>query len=359
MKTKNNTKTLSQLIGEQYGKKGTPKRDKFDKGYESFKLGALIHEARLEKGLTQEQLAEKCGTNKSYISKVENDIKLKAEEIALINRVSEAFHAKNKKVVVIINAGGVIETVSWRDKVDAILLTWQPGLEAGNAVADILSGKVNPSGKLATTFPVKYEDEVSGKNFPGKEFTDKATKGMFGRPQIPAEVIYEEGIYVGYRYYNTFKVKPAYAFGYGLSYTNFEYSNLKLNAKTFNGKIIATVDIKNTGTVAGKEVVQLYISAPSKKLQKPAEELKAFGKTNLLQPGQKQTLQFEITAKDIASYNTASTAWVADEGAYTLKIGASSENILQKTSFSLPKPIIVEKCNKVLLPQVQINELKQ
>ncbi|MGG9960314.1 glycoside hydrolase family 3 C-terminal domain-containing protein [Ferruginibacter sp. SUN106] len=291
--------------------------------------------------------------------KVDNDFNLKADEIKLITEVSNAFHAKNKKVVVIINAGGVIETVSWRDRVDAILLSWQPGLEAGNAVADIIRGTINPSGKLATTFPVQYADDVTGKNFPGKEFTDQQTKGMFGMPQIPAEVTYEEGIYVGYRYYNSFSVKPAYEFGYGLSYTNFQYSNLKLSATAFTGKIIATVDIKNTGSVAGKEVVQLYISAPAQKLQKPAEELKAFGKTNLLQPGQQQTLQFEITAKDMASFDTPSSGWVAEAGNYTVKIGASSENILQTKTFSLNKEMVVEKCHKVLVPQVTINELKK
>ncbi len=291
--------------------------------------------------------------------KIENDFNLKQSEINLIINVSQAFHANNKKVVVIINAGGVIETASWRDKVDAVLMTWQPGLEAGNAVADILSGTINPSGKLATTFPVKYEDEITGKNFPGKEFADRAEKGMFGMPQIPAEVIYEEGIFVGYRYYNTFNVKPAYEFGYGLSYTNFEYSNFKLNTTTFKGKIIITVDVKNTGTVAGKEVAQLYITAPSSKLQKPAIELKAFDKTNLLKPGQKQTLQFKIAAKDIASFDSGSSSWIASAGIYTVKVGSSSENILQKTSFTVSKEIIVEKCNKVLLPQVHIEELQK
>lgn len=291
--------------------------------------------------------------------KVENDFMLKTEELELINNVSNAFHAKNKKVVVIINAGGVIETASWRNKVDAILLTWQPGLEAGNAVADILSGKVNPSGKLATTFPVNYSDDITVKNFPGKEFPEQATKGMLGMPQMPAEVIYEEGIYVGYRYYNTFNVKPAYAFGYGLSYTDFVYSNLKLNAKTFSGKIIATVDVTNTGKVAGKEVVQLYLSAPSQKLHKPTAELKAFGKTNLLQPGQKQTVQFQIAAKDLASFDTQTSSWVAEPGSYVVKVGSSSENILLKSSFNVQKEMIVEKCYNVLMPQAPVNELKK
>lgn len=292
--------------------------------------------------------------------KIENDFNLKEAEIKLINDVSTAFHAKGKKVVVIINAGGVVEVASWRDKVDAILLAWQPGLEAGNAVADILSGKVNPSGKLATTFPVKYEDEVSAKNFPGKEFPEKATNtGMFGMKAIPAEVTYEEGIFVGYRYYNSFNVKPAYEFGFGLSYTNFAYSNLKLSPTSFNGKITVTVDVINTGKVAGKEVVQLYLSAPSVKLMKPNEELKAFAKTSLLQPGQKQTISFVIGAKELASFDTNSTSWIAEAGKYTVKIGASSLNIKQAATFSLAKELVVEKCFKVLVPKAEINELKK
>ena len=290
--------------------------------------------------------------------KIENDFNLSAAEISLLNNVSTAFHAKNKKVIVVLNVGGIIEIASWKDKADAILLTWQPGLEAGSAVADVLSGKVNPSGKLASTFPVKYEDASSSKNFPGKEFPEQATNSMMGK-QMPAEVTYEEGIYVGYRYYNTFNVKPAYEFGYGLSYTNFAYSNLKLSSPAFNGKITATVEIKNTGKVAGKEVVQLYVTAPSGKLEMPAIELKAFGKTNLLPPGQSQILSFELSAKDIASFDTESTSWIAGAGNYTVKVGSSSQTVLQSVSFSVPKEIIVEKCNKALVPQVAINELKK
>jgi beta-glucosidase len=290
--------------------------------------------------------------------KVENDFNLKEAEVKLINEVSAAFHAKNKKVVVIINAGGVIEVASWRDKVDAILLVWQPGLEAGNAVADVLGGKVNPSGRLATTFPVKYEDDITSKNFPGKEFPEQATSGAFGMKLMPAEVSYEEGIYVGYRYYNTFKVNPAYEFGYGLSYTNFNISNLKLGSSTFNGKLTATVDVKNTGTVAGKQVVQLYLTAPAGKLDKPAMELKAFDKTRLLQPGETQTIRFTIEAGALASFYTNRSAWVADAGKYTIQVGASSANINQSASFTLPKEIVTEKVNKVLTPKVEIKEEK-
>ncbi len=183
--------------------------------------------------------------------KQENDFYLSNEETSLIKKVAAAFHTKGKKVVVIINAGGVIDIASWSHEVDAILLTWQGGQEAGNAVADLLSGKVNPSGKLATTIPVLYSDEYSSKNFPGVEFPEKATTGMLGMKAIPAEVRYEEGIYVGYRYFNTFNVKPAYPFGYGLSYTSFSYRNLKLSSTQMNGKITASITIQNTGKTAG------------------------------------------------------------------------------------------------------------
>lgn len=290
---------------------------------------------------------------------VANDFNLSKAELKLIDDVTNAFHAKGKKVIVIINAGGVIEVASWRDKVDAVLLAWQPGLEAGNAVADILSGKVNPSGKLAVTFPVKYEDDITAKNFPGKEFPEKASAGQFGMKSIPAEVSYDEGIYVGYRYYNTFNVKPAYEFGYGLSYSSFAYSNLKLSSSAFKGKFIVTVDVTNNGNVAGKEVVQLYLTAPSARLQKPNEELKSFAKTDLLQPGQKQTISFVLEPKDLASFDTNSTSWIAEAGTYTVKIGTSSLDIKQTATFNLTKELVAEKCNRVLSPQVEMNELKK
>lgn len=290
--------------------------------------------------------------------KVEDDFELTAAEQDMVKTVADAYHAQHKKVIVVLNIGGVIDVMHWRDNADAILLAWQPGLEGGNAITDVLSGKVNPSGKLASTFPVAYADVPSAKNFPGKEFPEKATNGFMGK-SIPAEVTYEEGIYVGYRYYTTFNVKPAYEFGYGLSYTTFGYSGLKLSAQTFSDKITATVTVTNTGKVAGKEVVQLYLSAPVNKLDKPAEELKSFGKTSLLQPGQSETLSFTLTPEDLASFDTASSSWVADGGKYTVKIGASSLNIKQTVTFSLPKTTIVEKDHKALVPQVAITELKK
>ena len=290
--------------------------------------------------------------------KKENDFYLSDAEQKLINTVSDAYHAKGKKVIVIINAGGVIDVASWRNKADAILLAWQGGQEAGNAVADILSGKQNPSGKLATTFPVKYEDESSSINFPGKEFPERATTGMLGMKAVPAEVTYEEGIYVGYRYFTTFGVKPAYEFGYGQSYTSFSYSGLTMSSTTMEKPVTVTVTITNKGRKAGKEVVQLYISAPAGQVNKPAAELKGFAKTKLLKPGESQKISFTLTPADLASFNTNRSAWIADPGTYQVKIGASSLDIRQTGSFSLPKEVLTEQCNKVMTPQVEIKELK-
>jgi beta-glucosidase len=290
--------------------------------------------------------------------KVENDYELTDAEKTVIKNVSDAFHAKGKKVVVVLNIGGVIDVMQWRDAADAILLAWQPGLEGGNAMADVLGGKVTPSGKLATTFAASYNDVPSAKNFPGKEFPEKATTGMMGMKAVPAEVTYEEGVYVGYRYYNTFNVKPAYEFGYGLSYTTFSYTDLKLSAPTFNGKLTATVTITNSGKVPGKEVAQLYISAPAGKMDKPAAELKGFGKTALLQPGQSQKLTFTLDASDLASFDTNASAWVAEAGKYAVRIGSSSVDIRQTAAFSVPKEIVVEKVHKVLVPETAITEMK-
>jgi len=290
--------------------------------------------------------------------KLENDYYLSDAEKGLINGVANAFHAKGKKVVVILNIGGVIEVASWRDSVDGILLAWQPGLEAGNAIADVLSGKVNPSGKLATTFPVDYPDVPSAKNFPGKDLPMEPgqTAGpMMGRP---SEVVYQEGIYVGYRYYDSFKVKPAYEFGYGLSYTQFKISDVKLSSPDFKGSITVKVSVKNTGFLSGKEVVQLYLSAPAQNIDKPEQELKGFAKTGLLAPGQSQFLVFTLHASDLASFYTDKSEWIADAGEYKVKIGTSSRDIAKTVSFNLANDIVTEKTHASLTPEVPINELQ-
>jgi len=296
---------------------------------------------------------------------VEGDFKLTQTELAMVARVSTAFHKVGKKVIVILNIGGVVEVASWRDMPDAIVLAWQGGQETGNSIADIVSGKVNPSGKLTSTFPMKYEDVPSASNFPGRTTgkTPEMPKGVdlgwiagFLFP-TPTEIIYEEGIYVGYRYYETFGVKPAYEFGFGLSYTKFDYSGLKMASPDFKGKQSVSVTVKNTGAVAGREVVQLYISAPASKIDKPKSELKGFAKTKLLQPGESQTLTLTLTARDLSSFNTAASAWIADAGKYEVLIGASSSDIRLTGTFNLKKAVVSEKVNNVLAPQVTIKEL--
>jgi beta-glucosidase len=292
----------------------------------------------------------------------EGDFRLSAAEQDLIRLVTSAFHAKGKKSVVILNIGGVIETASWKALPDAILLAWQGGQETGNSIADILSGKVNPSGKLATTFPAKYEDNPSSATFPGKELpSDQASassaQGGFSRGR-PSEVIYDDGIYVGYRYYETFGIHPSYEFGYGLSYTKFAYSNVKLSSPVFNGRVTASVDIRNTGKVPGREAVQLYLSAPSIKLDKPAIELKGFAKTRSLQPGETQTVSIVLEPRNLASFDASSSSWIADPGIYTIKIGASAEDIRQLATFSLEKEVVVKKETAGLAPKRPVNEIK-
>jgi beta-glucosidase len=290
------------------------------------------------------------------------DFQLTDYEQQLIKNVSDAFKAKGKKVVVILNVGGVVEIASWRDMPDAILLAWQGGQETGNSVADVISGKINPSGKLATTFPVNYEDVPNAKTFPGKELVENKTPDQGGMASfmrsVPAVVTYEDGIYVGYRYFETFKVKPAYEFGFGKSYTNFTYNNIKLSSSKFNGNITVTVEIKNTGSVAGKEVAELYISAPAVKLDKPAEELKGFAKTKLLQPGESQTLSFAIDGRRLSSFDTDASSWIAESGQYEVRVGASSEDIRQTAKFNLAKNLTVKKESKSLLPKEKIAEIK-
>lgn len=279
--------------------------------------------------------------------KVDNDFNLAQDEVELINNVSEAFHLKGKKVVVILNIGGVIETASWKDKADAILLSWQPGQEGGNSVADVFSGKVNPSGKLTMTFPMKYEDTPSAKNWLGTPADN------------PANVTYEEGVYVGYRYYNTFNIKPSYEFGFGNSYTTFNYSDVKLSSPVFNNAMTVSVTVKNTGKTAGKEVVQVYLSAPSKSIDKPKEELKAFVKTKELKPGESETLQLVLSPKDLASFLENKNAWIAEAGTYKVLVGASSLDIKKTAEFTVSNEIVVEKVKKAFELDTPFKELKQ
>jgi len=283
------------------------------------------------------------------------DFYLSKEEIRLIDLVSDEFHKRGKKVVMILNIGNVVDTDSWKDKVDAVLLPWQGGQEAGNAVADVLTGRVNPSGKLPTSFPLVYEDVPSAKNFPG-EVTGEAFEMLSGFPSTPGRVFYEEGIYVGYRYYGTFGKDVSYPFGHGLSYTRFSYNRPELTS--VDGKVNVRVEVSNIGTVPGKEVVQAYVHAPRESMDKPELELRAFGKTRLLQPGESETLEFVLGHRDLASYDSGRSCWVAEAGTYEVRVGASSEDIRGRGTFELEEEQVVEQLGPALEPRLPLDELR-
>ena len=269
-----------------------------------------------------------------------DDFELTTVERELLRDVSTAYHAAGKKVVVVLNVGGVIETTSWKNMVDAIVLPWSPGQEGANAVADVLTGKVNPSGKLPMTFPVNFMDHPSSANFP-YNYNATATRGFSWGPRQPQKDVdytrYEEGIWVGYRHFVTRDVEVSYPFGYGLSYTTFAYS--KPVVKAVADGFEASVTVTNTGKVAGKEVVELYVSAPAGGLEKPARELKAFGKTRELKPGESQTLVMKVSAYELASFNEVASAWEAAAGKYNVQFGASVDDIKASASFSLKKAL--------------------
>ena len=296
--------------------------------------------------------------------KIEGDFNLTENERALIQSVSDAFHKEGKKVVVILNIGGVIETASWKSEPDAILLAWQAGQEGGNTVADILSGKVNPSGKLPMTFPVSIADVASTKNFPDAsdiDLKEMLAGFMGGGPEHTDRknidyTNYEEGIYVGYRYFDTFGVPVSYPFGYGQSYTTFNYSSLKVFMGDTDYSISCT--ITNNGPVAGKEVVQLYISAPGKSMDKPAKELRGFVKTQLLQPGESREIIFKVKDTDLASFDESASHWVVESGKYEAQIGSSAADIRLRDSFNV-KGRVTEKVHAVLLPGERIDLLKR
>jgi len=232
----------------------------------------------------------------------------------------QAVAAVNKRTIVILNNGTPVDMRPWIDQVPGLLEAWFPGQEGGNAIASILFGDVNPSGKLPTTFGMRREDYPDYGNFPGVKF----------------RVAYEEGIYVGYRHFDKENIAPLFPFGFGLSYTTFEYGPLQLSQPTLDpqGKIAVSLDVKNTGSRAGQEVVELYIHDPSPKIDKPVRELKGFAKVALA-PGETKTVTIPITPRDLAYFDVPGKQWKADAGDYEIQIGASSRDIRQHATVHL------------------------
>ena len=246
-----------------------------------------------------------------------------------------------KNVIVLINAGAQVD-LSFMDEfenIKALLVIVQPGMEGGNAVADILSGKVNPSGKLADTWAYEYED------YPNSE------KFSHNNGNVQTE-LYEEGIYVGYRYFDTFGIKPAYEFGYGLSYTNFDI-NVK-NVSVNEDKVTVKAEVTNTGkTYSGKEVVQVYFSAPdSKDAEKEYQQLAAYGKTDELAPGESQVLTLTYDTDEMAYYSEEKASYILDPGTYYVRVGDSSRNTKVAAAIKLNQSAVTE----VLSNQMEVPE---
>ena len=286
------------------------------------------------------------------------DFNLNDSEKKIIQQVCDTYHKVGKQVVVLLNIGGVIETATWKELPDAILCAWQAGQEGGNSVVDVLSGKQSPSGKFTTSWPVKFTDAYSSKNFPIDEDPriDMMNQGKKGNVRNVDYTDYEEDIYVGYRYFDSFDVPVSYPFGYGLSYTTFEYSDAKIAEK--DGAYEVAVNVKNIGKYEGKEVVELYVSAPNNKAaNKPVKELKAFAKTKSLKPGESETVTLKVDVSDLASFDEEASAWVVEKGEYEFIVAASA----QDTKARLKAAVKAQqaKTNDVLKPQVKINVLKR
>ena len=341
------------------------KKDKQAAMLASFMPGTLP----AEKQFTAEELAAQAEASDvalitigrisgEFLDRKAADFNLNASEMKLIQQVCEVYHKAGKQVVVLLNIGGVIETASWKELPDAILCAWQAGQEGGNSVVDVLSGKQSPSGKFTMTWPIKFTDAYSSKNFPIDEDPkiDMLNQGQKGTKKNVDYTDYEEDIYVGYRYFDSFEVPVSYPFGFGLSYTTFEYSDAKIAEKGDAYEV--TVTVKNTGKLEGKEVVELYISAPDNKAaNKPVKELKAFAKTKQLKPGESETLTLTVKAADLASFDEAASAWVVAEGEYQFLVAASAQDI--KATLTANAKAQQTKANDVMKPQVQMNLLKR
>ena len=267
---------------------------------------------------------------------------LSKDELTLLETVSEAFHKEGKKVNVILNIGGLVDIWSWKDMADGIILCWLPGQEGGNAVASVLSGATNPSGHLPSTISNDYWAEPTVDNFP-MLYADKPFNYSFYR-QLDGTVRnliknidytkYEEGIYVGYRYFNTFNKKAiAYPFGYGLSYTDFKFDDMTIEETEGGWKV--SVLVTNTGKVAGKDVVQLYVKAPGKELDKPERELKGFAKTPVLNPGESYNAEIFVSKESLASFDEAADSWKLEKGTYTFIAAKHSLDNSQKAKIAI------------------------
>jgi len=256
------------------------------------------------------------------------DLDLTEQQVALIKAVSKV----QPKTVVVLNNGAPVAMNEWIDGVAAVLEGWMMGQAGGVAIANVLFGKVNPCGKLAETFPLKLSDTPPHLNWPGGA----------------GEVRYGEGLFIGYRYYDTKEMPVLFPFGYGLSYTTFAYSNPKVSAKTFKDTdgVTVTVDVKNTGNVSGKEIVQVYVHDQKSGLVRPQKELKGFAKVEL-KPGETKTVSIHLDFRAFAYYHPEYKQWITEDGDFDILIAASATDIRQTLTVTLEStlnlPCILDK----------------
>jgi beta-glucosidase len=234
----------------------------------------------------------------------------------------QAVAAVNKNTIVVLNAGSPVTMGQWLDRVPAVVDAWYGGQEGGHAIADVLFGAANPSGKLPVTFPKNWQNAAAYGHYPGENL----------------HVDYAEGIYVGYRHFDTHDVEPLFPFGYGLSYTTFAYGNLKVMPRkvTQGTPVEVSLQVRNTGSRAGAAVIQLYLHDVQASVDRPAKELKAFRKV-MLAPGQAQTVMLTLEPNAMAFWDPAKKDWVSEPGRFEVLIGASSRDIRLKQSFELER----------------------
>lgn len=291
---------------------------------------------------------------------IKTNFNLTDAEKKMISDVTRIFHNEGKKVVVILNVCGVIETQSWISQPDAVLISWLPGQEGGNSVADIISGKESPSGRLPMTWPLSYNDVPSKNDFPDpdeisddelmnslKGFTEQHTEGSRKNFDITT---YNDGIYVGYRYYTTKNIPVSFPFGYGMSFTSFEYGKPNVE-KDGNGNIKVSVNVRNNGKMAGKEVVQVYVSAPGKDMNKPARELKGFAKTKRLAIGESETVTINIPFESLASFNDQSNCWQVESGIYKVMVAKNAADLKPMTTTVYEEGKITENVRPCLVTE--------
>jgi beta-glucosidase len=291
----------------------------------SISLGTIFQPAIVEDDTTVKALSEAecvvvCLGHNNFTEKENSDrtFELPNGQLDYLNMVLKY----NNNVVVVLNGGGAIEMTPWMSKVKAILMAWYPGQQGGLAISEIITGKISPSGKLPISIETKLEDNPCSANY--HENVDRIRSKKIN-PH--ARVEYREGLFVGYRGYEENGVKPLFPFGFGLSYSTFDYSNIKI-AK--DGKeFVVSFDIKNTGKIAAAEVAQVYVGDDECRLVRPAKELKGFEKV-MLQPGETKSLSVRLGDEAFRFYDPILREWVIEPGTFTVHVGASSADIRLK-----------------------------